>query len=521
MAAYVSSSSTQTAVDQSSKHIRRYTDESNRFVVEWLVGGNVRLIAYPHGRGSKGDKSNFYDDDKTVTQRIEEASKAISNGEGCIWMKARKGHLIKPQPSLSCIVPETSNLVTKFSRYPESKEDVSTPFDCLRWKEFLSKFGISHSVFGLKLSSCKIIDTATINFLRENKREKIDQWVRYAHDDIFKKWNSDGEWIPGYHSFSSLAWGITSNFILGVSEEDSKDYAYLWNDMFSPDTSVIFALKLLTLDYKHGMVSYFLKQIKKNIENPSNYPDTFPTYWIKNDLHSSLLSSLTTEEIAQAEESAKALDIDLQTYFLFCTSLTISIAMQENFAFTMTETLKRVCNDVVLLEECKGGIQKCSQAVQETLRIVPPAGHGRQVRWDTTIIYQSGELERVYELDKGDVIETHPLYKGRNPEMYQDPEIFDISRAGKAKVCPFGTGPHRCSGEVIAVDWMAATIHSLITTYRVQVENPKSVEYGVYFTLKSIPEVKIRVSSFEEEEPKMPGADDKNWFQKFVSGLSF
>ncbi|KAL4467803.1 hypothetical protein ABPG74_013138 [Tetrahymena malaccensis] len=86
--------------------------------------------------------------------------------------------------------------------------------------------------------------------------------------------------------------------------------------------------------------------------------------------------------------------------------------------------------------------------LKESLRLVPPANEvfPRIADHDMKI----GE----FQIEKGDLVNTHFIYNQSNPEYYPNPDVFDPHRWMKAKesqnvfnFTPFSLGPRNCIGQ--------------------------------------------------------------------------
>lgn len=473
-----------------------YTDSNGNTVVPWTVNKDVRIIAYPNGRGFIAVKGPSITDTKMASQRVEEAAKARLNGEGFMRLDGYGGLLQPAQHILTCIVPETKEIITKFSRFPENDEDFSTPFFCVRSKALVEQIGIPLSAFALRPRGCKLVDNAIKNYLDEQKNQ-VDDWIEFSDKHYFQKWCQTTDTIFGYEAFSSLAWGITAHFILGVPVDEHHDFSHIWNRLFSPNTNILSKAKLLMFDYKKELIPFILTQISKAKKNLTEYSSTVIAYCEREKICENLLKELNDEELSEGTRLAKDLNISLEDHLLFSIIIMIGIGMQENFAFTLTESLRRISNEPELLEICRTDKDAVLNTIQETLRIIPPAGHSRQLRWDTTITYKA----KNYELNKGDLIGTHPLFIGHNPDIFPEPEQFIITRSSKAKGCPFGKGPHHCPGEILALMWMSKTIHRLIEHFNVKTSNPEKLDFCISFTMKHVPKIEIKLSQIGVIEP--------------------
>jgi 2-hydroxy-5-methyl-1-naphthoate 7-hydroxylase len=84
------------------------------------------------------------------------------------------------------------------------------------------------------------------------------------------------------------------------------------------------------------------------------------------------------------------------------------------------------------------------EAVEESLRVHCPVG-SLPMRWAKEAI----NLGEGVTIQAGDAILINYLAHGRDPQVHDDPEIFDIDRTSKEHLA-FGLGPHFCPGARLA-----------------------------------------------------------------------
>ncbi|WP_157982087.1 cytochrome P450 [Oceanicella sp. SM1341] len=95
-------------------------------------------------------------------------------------------------------------------------------------------------------------------------------------------------------------------------------------------------------------------------------------------------------------------------------------------------------------------------AVSEGLRYDPPVGSVARV---TTAELEVGG----HRLPAGVVLRVSTLSALRDPALFAEPERFDIRRPDHARLHPvFGTGPHRCIGEMLARIEMEESLAALL-----------------------------------------------------------
>ncbi len=95
-------------------------------------------------------------------------------------------------------------------------------------------------------------------------------------------------------------------------------------------------------------------------------------------------------------------------------------------------------------------------AIDEVLRFAAPIVHFRRtVTKDTTL--------RGKELHRGDKILLSYPAANRDPEVFPEPDKFDITRENASKHLSFGTGPHVCLGARLAVLQLNIFLKEIVT----------------------------------------------------------
>jgi cytochrome P450 len=102
----------------------------------------------------------------------------------------------------------------------------------------------------------------------------------------------------------------------------------------------------------------------------------------------------------------------------------------------------RLCRQPALLAKLRSHPELIPNAVEETLRIDPPAiAVGRTVRHDVDI---DG-----HKLKAGDKVLIYWASANRDEIEFERPELFDLDRKRNRHIA-FGAGPHRCPGSNLA-----------------------------------------------------------------------
>jgi cytochrome P450 len=98
-------------------------------------------------------------------------------------------------------------------------------------------------------------------------------------------------------------------------------------------------------------------------------------------------------------------------------------------------------------------------AIEESLRLQCPVGH-LPMRWAKEDI----DLGEGVVIRKYDAIMISYLAHGRDPNVFPDPEVFDIDRENKEHIA-FGGGPHFCPGARLARLEAAVAVPALFARY--------------------------------------------------------
>lgn len=144
------------------------------------------------------------------------------------------------------------------------------------------------------------------------------------------------------------------------------------------------------------------------------------------------------------------------------------------------------------------------KVVAEALRIHPPAFvEGRQLRQDTLMMIKDNHQNVLWEkeLRKNHSIVCLTQAAGRDPNLYPDPERFnpyrfqnEDPRIAALSFLPFGSGPHMCPGQHLALAELQILISRLLTHYSLQTLSPGMVDQKGFFTLRATP-ARVRLTS--------------------------
>ncbi|MEM7221196.1 MAG: cytochrome P450 [Pseudomonadota bacterium] len=137
--------------------------------------------------------------------------------------------------------------------------------------------------------------------------------------------------------------------------------------------------------------------------------------------------------------------------------LTIAIAGHETTRSTAVHFLRLMHEHPAQFELLMSDLDRyLPNAIEEVLRYSPPVVKFRRtVTQDTVVAGQS--------MARGDKVYLSYPAANRDPEVFDDPHTFDITRANASKHLAFGTGPHVCIGARLARYQLQAMLRELLT----------------------------------------------------------
>jgi cytochrome P450 len=133
------------------------------------------------------------------------------------------------------------------------------------------------------------------------------------------------------------------------------------------------------------------------------------------------------------------------------------VAGHETTVNGMGMLLYRLCAEPGLRERVLADRSLVDKVIDETLRLHPPVWNmARTVREETTV--------RGSTLCPGEKVML--VYGGanRDPDKFENPGTFDIDRPGITQHLTFGSGRHRCIGEVLARLELRLTLNHVLDT---------------------------------------------------------
>jgi len=162
----------------------------------------------------------------------------------------------------------------------------------------------------------------------------------------------------------------------------------------------------------------------------------------------SMLSRLIHGEV----DGQKLDDMNINMFFV-----TLSIAGHETTRATAAHFIRLMNEYPDQYELLRSDIDKyLPNAIHEVLRFSPPVVKFRRTATQDTEIGDQ-------KIAKGDKVYLSYPAANRDPEVFENPNVFDITRANADKHLAFGTGPHVCLGARLAHMQLKALLKEVIT----------------------------------------------------------
>jgi cytochrome P450 len=119
------------------------------------------------------------------------------------------------------------------------------------------------------------------------------------------------------------------------------------------------------------------------------------------------------------------------------------VAGHETTINGMGSMIWRLMNEPGVRERLLADRSLIAKVIDESLRMHPPVWNlARTVTTDTTL--------RGSHLCPGEKVMLNYASANRDPEKFENPNVFDIDRPGLSQHLTFGIGRHRCIGELLA-----------------------------------------------------------------------
>ncbi len=137
--------------------------------------------------------------------------------------------------------------------------------------------------------------------------------------------------------------------------------------------------------------------------------------------------------------------------------VTLSIAGHETTRGTATHFMRLMLEHPDQYELLRSDLEKyLPNAIDEVLRFSPPVVKFRRTVMEDTEI--GGQAVK-----KGDKVYLSYPAANRDPDIFEDPDRFDITRQNANKHLAFGTGPHVCLGARLAHMQLQALLKQVVT----------------------------------------------------------
>jgi cytochrome P450 len=135
----------------------------------------------------------------------------------------------------------------------------------------------------------------------------------------------------------------------------------------------------------------------------------------------------------------------------------VVVAGHETTVNGMGMLMYRLCAEPGLRERVLADRTLVDKVIDETLRLHPPVWNmGRTVREETTM--------RGSQLGPDEKVMLVYGAANRDPDKFEDPDEFNIDRAGITQHLTFGSGRHRCIGEALARLELRLTLNYVLDT---------------------------------------------------------
>lgn len=497
--------------------------------VTWDMGGDVRIVSYPGGNRDYHPTGPRLGDIKDVDARIRaiatlDSSKytgfAIVDGYKALDQSAgQRMHLL--------IEHQLQKPLLSFNRFPSAEgiADLSTPFDTQRNYRLVKRLKLIFSPMALHPDGQKVMQSHMLRYFKAcASSERMSSWSALTME-FFRRYDYR-ESDNAYELFSQLACFIAGRSVLGVEGDDFQHFSSIWNALFAPppeerdDKSVLESVgdfftsagqKMQQgiakfYSYDMGLYPCLVERVKEACRSRSYTREatSFFDYCLANGVAEKILMALPQDLKDTARARAEKDGLTLSQKVMVDMAVSILIGMQENYAFTMAEACRRLGRDSVLQQLVRSNKEQLDYFIGEILRWIPPAGHNRQLRWDTEVSFKSDDGATVtHQMRAGDLIGIHPSIFARSPKVYDHPERFAPSRAHKTKHCPFGHGPHRCPGEPVARPWLRETLGTILENFSIESAGKGGSagpqRFLVAFTMKHEPPVDVKLKALEAE----------------------
>jgi len=479
-------------------------DSCGRHTVTWGTP-KARMVCYPFSRAnpegnndasaSKSRSVPLTGEVETVSARLKLAEEVLKGGDGLACSYNPHANLSGSKPMHVFIHLDLRKLLLAFPRSNEGDGDWQNPLDGKAARDFANRLSLQCTPFALPPQASKVVDKSITQYFQKILKgaEWREQWVAFSKENFFDKWISE-EFIPTYEAFSSLGSATALHFMIGMPlTEETQKLSSIWNIFFSPKASPQEKGGAFGL-YKTVLRPLLLNQIREVTagKNSGFEGETIIHHWLETGFADSVMEKMypdldpkdyCTKTYTEGNE-----EISYQEKIILDNLILIQLGSQENFGFINSEFIRRTCLDEDLRDSCYGNSALTEKAIKKILLEIPPAGHTRDLRWDTDIHFTNrNNEEHIYHLSAGDVVGVLSSFIRLDEVATGKPTTTNNA---------YGAGPHKCPGQVIANPWMVAIAQLLVDEYDIELENAEThlePEYIPSFTMKYQVPLMVRI----------------------------
>jgi cytochrome P450 len=242
---------------------------------------------------------------------------------------------------------------------------------------------------------------------------RLESWIYSLCDELLDSWLDAGE-MNFVKNFSIPLPGKVTAQLLGIPNQD-HDQVNAWGNAISGDPAVIGMDVFFQAQQEMGRL--FTELLEERRQTPR---EDLITHLLKAEIDGGKLS---TEDVIS-----------------FCIALLI--AGNETTTGFIANAMYTFASMPGLQSHLENNINDISHALNEVLRFRPP------VQTMCRIVRKDVELGGQH-IKKGDMVNVWLSAANRDPEIFRDPETFNMKR-DSGKALSFGYGIHYCIGTMLA-----------------------------------------------------------------------
>jgi len=465
--------------------------------------GDVRFIAYPEGRpAGKSSKRKAYSTNEVADRKNHAEKLADLRHEGRPMLSVVRsiGYTNVQGKEVAKVTHlfNTLQLQKAYKNFPRYSTEGDSIFNSTFMREgFVRKHSLEGTIFNMPSEAHKILKRSMQKYFKQCDPKAWSETAR----NHFEAWSKEKS-VLGYKSFSQLACAVCGKHVLGVPDQNFSGYSTLWNDLLAPLPqgsqfkywkAFLWKQKVFFWDFLLGLYPRMEEFVSE--ERPPE--GTLLRAWQEEELAEKVAEALPYE--LKEEIDRAPCSVSLHEKILVDNLISVLLGMQETVAFVMTEACRRLAINPKLQQRCRNEPEMPKKLLCEVLRWMAPAGGTRQLLYDTDMKWEEGGEKYIYRMNAGEAVVSHPSIVARNPAVYENPDDFNVERKGSMKHCPFGSGPHRCPGEPVALDWMVEIVKELVAGYTVRTDLTVKPEYLISFTMKHEPDIPLMLEKREAE----------------------